>query len=153
MATALTDRWLREDGYYVVVGTEQASEDTYMVQFRVYEAYEVSAMDEKGFHREYQKPTGRYPDSTPVIEEAEVFCEGCLKWDGCMEFQFPKQPHVCGLDGLEGIHRALVTVYEIAPKVMPNADTELLGTQKPRGAGAAESLGAESRGRGGKGPE
>ena len=56
-------------------------------------------------------------DRTSDIEQARVFLEGDLKWDGCCNFQFPEQNecmlHTCGRHDMAGIGELLLFIYDL----------------------------------------
>lgn len=60
--------------------------------------YEILARDENAepvfAHREWKSLPG---DSVTDVSEAEVYCEGYVKWDGCAELD-QGAPHWCGPD-------------------------------------------------------
>ena len=56
-------------------------------------------------------------DRTEDVEQARVFLEGGLKWDGCCNFQFPEQNecmlHTCGRHNMIEIGELLLFIYDL----------------------------------------
>lgn len=64
------------------------------------------------------------PDPVELLSEAEVFCSGDVKWDGCANFHFDEQErcmlHTCGRDGIANIGILLGRVHDLAKELCPN---------------------------------
>ena len=61
-----------------------------------FEVFEVSGLEGEGGPKLYdQKDWQRSGDVVPSINDAEPYCTGYIKWDGCAEIDFESH-HFCG---------------------------------------------------------
>ncbi|MCA1379462.1 hypothetical protein I6F34_01335 [Bradyrhizobium sp. BRP05] len=60
------------------------------------------------------------PDTTNP-EEAEVFMDGAIKWDGCSNWSFcgKTSVHICGPEGVDRLKQLFDGMYAIAQERMP----------------------------------
>lgn len=60
------------------------------------------------------------PDTSDP-EEAEVYLEGAIKWDGCSNWSFAgeTQVHICGPEGVNRLKQLFDQMYVIAQERMP----------------------------------
>lgn len=59
------------------------------------------------------------PDPVESREAAQVFIEGSLKWDGCLDLNFEDQPiHFCGEDDADEFAKLLPFIYELGKELI-----------------------------------
>jgi len=89
--------------------------DSHYVRFN---AYKMFNQDGK-WHLHAANAPGQ-PAPTDVMEDAEVFVEGSVKWDGCANFNFPDSCyHTCDRSQLLDIGRVLVEIHKLCAAAMP----------------------------------
>lgn len=64
-------------------------------------------------------------DWTPDTEQAEIFLDGFLKWDGCIELNMPVQQHFCGRKSAAELGETVAKIYELAPQVIEHWSQEV----------------------------
>ena len=97
----------------------------HFAEFRIYEI--IGGND--GSPPLYQK-SGE--SSSPVFEKdvakAQVFCQGSIKWDGCVNFQFPEQEdcmlHCCGRQDAMKIGVMFDRLYDAVSRLIPAWDAK-----------------------------
>ncbi|NCZ71192.1 MAG: hypothetical protein EBY80_13730 [Actinobacteria bacterium] len=52
------------------------------------------------------------------IAKADKFCELFVKWDGCSEWLFPEQIHLCGPSSMASMHHMMTECHRIALEMM-----------------------------------
>lgn len=73
-----------------------------------------------------------YDDSHDVVttrDEAQIYLQGHISWDGCADLRFDEQDnvmlHFCGLEHAKQVGKLLERLYAIAAEVIPSWDKEL----------------------------
>jgi hypothetical protein len=92
-------------------------------------AYEITSYDVDDYSKIYfhTKNAPGYPDDTERIEDADIYLEGYVKWDGCSELQQGQQYHWCGVNGYKNHIALLNYIYNRAMELMSDADTDIGG--------------------------
>jgi len=70
-------------------------------------------------------------DTTIDFDKAEVYADGSIKWDGCMEIDFGDGFHACGFKDAMRAGRLIEHVYRIAARELPNWNEEMAEFKKP----------------------
>lgn len=84
------------------------------INYSVYEipCVEIIGETEKDqFNRIGYTGSGEYVDT---LDQAEVFIEGWLKWDGCTEFEIKDSAHFCGRKDAHKMTRIIDAIYDTA---------------------------------------
>lgn len=104
--------------------TVEATVGEYSVGFHIFkiEAYEGLTQDDSPLYdKKEQEFSG---DHTSDITEAEVFCHGNVKWDGCSNWYFDSQDdcylHGCEREHLVNIGLILAACWDMAKELCPN---------------------------------
>jgi len=75
-------------------------------------AYEIVAVsDQSMYNKKGYTGSGEWVEK---IEEAEVFIQGYLKWDGCTEWEFVDARHFCGWKCAHILSRIIDALYSTA---------------------------------------
>ena len=115
---------------YVLLGwwyTIVADIQDYRVDFIV---YKIKALDETIEHDcpFYQKSEDMNGETTSVLQEAQIFLHGFVKWDGCSNWCFDQQDiamiHCCSKEDLLNIGNVMAKCWEIAEEHCPNFDRD-----------------------------
>lgn len=80
----------------------------YSLEFNVYEVFFTNS------EIMYQtKDSHSYPKPTADIANAQVFISGYIRYDGCMDIQFPEQViHFCDKQGIKNVYDIISRVRE-----------------------------------------
>lgn len=124
----LKRRHLPDPNYMVVVGQDKFD---HSVDFKIFPAWETTTIATGRVELNYQKSGAHFsPDPIVDIEDAEVFLEGFLKWDGCINYRFPTQDqcmlHGCGSETGADLKEVFDTIYRLAQELIPKFDWEEL---------------------------
>ncbi len=113
MIDKITRHW-DDIGYTVVISPRE-----YIVEFWV---YEITGRTHDG-NRSYEKDE-KFPCITDNVEEADVYFQGSVKWDGCSNFHFLGQDdylqHVCDKDGIRKISEMMLRCYDLGKEFVNN---------------------------------
>lgn len=93
------------DGFTIVWDTDNQNDpyEIYYIKFTVYETFNMN--DDDIFYN--RKNASITPDPVYTLEEAEIYLEGSMKWDGCSNIDFfPEDSrkgykHFCGAASLK----------------------------------------------------
>lgn len=101
------------DEFLIVFRSEtKSTEAYYWLNFTV---YEIPSHEMPGNIPSYNKKgytgAGEYVEK---IEDAEVFIQGFLKWDGCTEWEFIDASHFCGWKSAHVLSRIIDALYSTA---------------------------------------
>ena len=107
----------------------------YHVDFQAFTYFPEGLIGARSAHL-YQR-AGAVSSLDPVesLDEAEVFAEGSVKWDGCANFTIGEPDeciHTCDREGLIKIGTLLARVHDIAAEMMPMADFKPATTREQR---------------------
>lgn len=112
------EEFLDDLGFYVILDIQD-----YVMDFKVYPAHRWVSAEGEGIGFTLKDSPGF--DTTDNIEEASVFVEGSIKWDGCIDFTFPEQDdcalHNCGLKDFKRCFNDLFEMLYERAKSIPNA--------------------------------
>ena len=98
---------------FVIVATAKSDHWVDLIVYEVSGYYSES--DE--FLFKTSDPSERYGD-TKDIAKADKFCELFVKWDGCSEWLFPEQIHLCGPSSMASMHHMMTECHRIALEMM-----------------------------------
>ena len=101
-----------DDIGFVVVTDPQPRPKSYVMHFK---AFKVNGRDTGTDSPSFDTPDGK---DTDKLAEADVFCEGFIRFDGCMNFRFQAQDHgmlhCCGVEEAKKIGLLFDRLYQIA---------------------------------------
>jgi hypothetical protein len=115
------ERHLADLGYVLSYGYERDDRDgnAYLMNWRAYAVVGETETGRKFFNRAGYTSS---PDPVDTIEEAQIFAEGSVKWDGCCNFEFTDVPlHTCSRADAGDLGRLLEAIYDLAAEEMPEA--------------------------------
>lgn len=95
--------------------------------FKVYSVMGFNGEDNKELL--LRKSDDVVPVESTSLEDAEVFMEGSIKWDGCINYHFPAQNdcmlHACGRGVIKDFDLIFSKLYDLALERMPNHEEYL----------------------------
>ncbi len=84
-----------------------------------FETYEIAAYEEGLNVPFYQKRESDVsPDLTRVLEDAEEYISGSIKWDGCSNIDFGSSYHFCGKKNAMKMGKLIDYLYDKCAKVL-----------------------------------
>lgn len=103
--------------------TTELGDEGLSLSFRV---YEIAGSEFDGTwlcKRLYNRNNWRsLPDPVDDLAEAEVFCEGWVKWDGCINYKLThagdSYAHACGRKDASKLGRMMDHLYDLAAERM-----------------------------------
>lgn len=106
--------WMTEEGEMPYAASVENYE--YHADFKVYRVWQVlEPWDGVGFQR---KGSDIEPDFVQLVEEAEVFLSGFVKWDGCSNWDFGEGSiHFCDVDSAAEIGELFRKLYAWAKEL------------------------------------
>lgn len=84
--------------------------------------YEIVGRDAKGNKLYNRNGYNQSGDLVETVDEAEVFMNVVVKWDGCCEFEFLDVDHFCGYGNLKDFMELLDFMHEDSSKMLSTAD-------------------------------
>lgn len=97
-----------------------------IVYFRI---YEIEGIKEDGSILWHKSEAGSYPNPVEFLADADVFCHGEVKWDGCSNWCFDEQDramlHGCDRRDLMCLGRILAKCWDMAAELCPRWDQEV----------------------------
>jgi hypothetical protein len=95
--------------------------DEYFVEYKI---YEIVANDFDGKPLFQRAGSHFHPDPVERLDEAEVYLEGSVKWDGCSNWNLDDPSgglrHFCSREQLENVGKILAACYDLTPEFCPN---------------------------------
>lgn len=115
-----------------LAASPHCAEPGYVADFEVYEL--VVWRDKDGTPERHYRQRDAVSDTDVVdrVEDAELFAEGGIKWDGCCEFELktPNPHHMCGRGDGERFGKMIVAIWDLAAKFLEQWDHGVAGTVK-----------------------
>ena len=90
-------------------------------------AYEITSYDDDDNIYFHKKDALCSSDEVENIDDADIYLEGHVKWDGCSELQQGQHYHWCGVNGYKKHIALLDYIYNRAMELMSDADTDVGG--------------------------
>jgi len=109
---------------YTVIAEPAEEAPDHVMRFRVYSI--MCKPGEPGSEFEHKKiewckEVGTHNEPTDNIDDATIFLEGSVKWDGCSNWKFPDAVHFCERSQMIGIGEVLAFCFDLAAKTIPDS--------------------------------
>lgn len=104
----------------------RAHVDFVAVEIATPELTEAGVMLGRAYERKGARSSG---DFVVDPHEAEIYVQGAVKWDGCVNYQVGNHDvmmHACGREDLQKLHATLIGIFERCGELMKARGTDLL---------------------------
>lgn len=89
-----------------------------------FEVYEVASAEQDGLCLKFFRKTGEAEEQTTNISDADKYCHGHIKWDGCAHVN-QEESHLCGSDAFKKHMALLRYLYLRASELMGRGEDGL----------------------------